>query len=38
MIAQELKYEKNSWNQWPNLKNLNGGLNLSRDLNMLGST
>ena len=24
--------------QWPNLKNLSGGLNLSRGLNMLGST
>ena len=24
--------------QWPNLKNLNGGLNLSRGLNMVGST
>ena len=23
---------------WPNLKNLSGGLNLSRDLNMVGST
>ena len=26
------------WNQWPNLKNLSGGLNLSRGLNMVGST
>ena len=25
-------------NQWPNLKNLSGGLNLSRGLNMVGST
>ena len=25
-------------NQWPNLKNLRGGLNLSRGLNMVGST
>jgi len=24
--------------QWPNLKNLSGGLNLSRGLNMVGST
>ena len=24
--------------QWPNLKNLSGGLNLSRGLNMIGST
>ena len=24
--------------QWPNLKNLSGGLNLSRSLNMVGST
>ena len=23
---------------WPNLKNLSGGLNLSRGLNMIGST
>jgi len=23
---------------WPNLKNLSGGLNLSRGLNMVGST
>ena len=26
------------FNQWPNLKNLSGGLNLSRGLNMVGST
>jgi len=25
-------------NPWPNLKNLSGGLNLSRGLNMVGST
>ena len=25
-------------NQWPNLKNLSGGLNFSRDLNIVGST
>ena len=25
-------------NQWPNLKNLSGGSNLSRGLNMVGST
>ena len=25
-------------NLWPNLKNLSGGLNLSRGLNMVGST
>ena len=25
-------------NQWPNLKNLSGGLNLSLGLNMVGST
>ena len=25
-------------NRWPNLKNLSGGLNLSRGLNMVGST
>ena len=24
--------------QWPNLKNLSGGLNFSRGLNMVGST
>ena len=24
--------------QWPNLKNMSGGLNLSRGLNMVGST
>ena len=24
--------------RWPNLKNLGGGLNLSRGLNMVGST
>ena len=24
--------------QWPNLKNFSGGLNLSRGLNMIGST
>jgi len=24
--------------QWPNFKNLSGGLNLSRGLNMVGST
>jgi len=24
--------------QWPNLKNLSGGLNLSRGLNIVGST
>ena len=28
----------NSRLQWPNLKNLSGGLNLSRGLNMVGST
>jgi len=26
------------FNQWPNLKNFRGGLNLSRGLNMVGST
>jgi len=26
------------YNQWPNLKNLSGGLNLSRGLNIVGST
>ena len=29
---------KNSSIHWPNLKNLSGGLNLSRGLNMVGST
>ena len=34
-----LKLEcSNLCNQWPNLKNLSGGLNLSRGLNMVGST
>ena len=32
---QTLKY---MIKQWPNLKNLSGGLNLSRGLNMVGST
>ena len=32
-------YERSIQNlQWPNLKNLSGGLNLSRGLNMVGST
>ena len=31
-IVQNLNY------QWPNLKNLSGGLNLSRGLNMVVST
>ena len=26
------------WHQWPNLKNLSGGSNLSRSLNMVGTT
>ena len=26
------------FDQWPNLKNLSGGLNLSRGLNMVSST
>ena len=29
---------KNLNKQWPNLKNLSGNLNLSRGLNMVGST
>ena len=33
-----LKMSLNKCNQWPNLKNLSGGLNLSRGLNMVGST
>ena len=37
----EMKSEFNDSQQkslWPNLKNLSGGLNLSRGLNMVGST
>ena len=32
------EFEKEPGVLWPNLKNLNGGLNLSRGLNMDGST
>ena len=31
-------FHENFVEQWPNLKNLSGGLNLSRGLNMVGST
>ena len=30
--------DKGLLHQWPNSKNLSGGLNLSRSLNMVGST
>ena len=33
--AEDVRY---SHNLWPNLKNLSGSLNLSRGLNMVGST
>ena len=33
-----MKVNESSTRQWPNLKNLSGGLNLSRGLNMVGST
>ena len=31
-------FNKRYHDPWPNLKNLSGGLNLSRGLNMVGST
>ena len=33
-----MQIEKEPGVLWPNLKNLSGGLNLSRGLNMVGST
>ena len=34
-MLQPAKYYNDQNNQWPNLKNLSGGLNLSRGLNMV---
>ena len=38
MKNQQQKSSGLKTEQWPNLKNLSGGLNLSRGLNMVGST
>ena len=38
LILELVDYKILILGQWPNLKNLSGGLNLNRGLNMVGST